>query len=252
MPLEALDSRRLYVQIADQVATLIATGEYKPGDQLLSERELAERLGVSRPTVREAMIALEVRGLIEIRVGVGIFVRARPAQPAADTAPVDAPRHTALEVAEARLLIEPQVAALAAERVSRAELKSLRAHLKKLQSAYDRSEWSTQADRAIHVTIARASGNQVMADLVQGLFADLDDAVALKFDEHLTQMPLVRESSFDDHRLIVEALARRDPEAARQTMHNHLASVQRAMLAGWSAEPAQDEEGGDAALPGQR
>jgi len=240
VPLEALNSRRLYAQIADQVATLIASGEYQPGEQLLSERDLAERLKVSRPTVREAMIALEVRGLIEIRVGVGIFVRARPAQPPAETMPVEAPRHTALEVTEARLLVEPQVAALAAERLTPGDLKTLRRHLRKLQSAYDRSGWNTQADRALHETIARASGNQVMADLVQGLFADLDDAVALKFDEHLTQMPLVRASSFDDHRLIVEALARRDPEAARLAMSNHLASVQRAMLAGWSAEPAQE------------
>ena len=237
MPFEALDSRRLYAQIADQVATLIATGEYQPGDQLPSERELAERLGVSRPTVREAMIALEVRGLIEIRVGVGIFVRA---QQLPGTEQVHAPRHTALEVIEARLLFEPQVAALAAERRSAADLRTLRGHLRQLQLAYDQGHWSNRADRAIHETIARTSGNQVLADLVQALFKDSDEAVALKFDEHLSQMPQVRASSFDDHRQIVEALARRDPDAARQTMHDHLASVQRAMLAGWSAEPTPD------------
>ncbi len=235
MPLEAVDSRRLYAQIADQVATLIATGEYQPGDQLLSERELAERLGVSRPTVREAMIALEVRGLIEIRVGVGIFVRT-PSAPASATSTVKAPRHTALEVIEARLLVEPQVAALAAGRLSAADLKALRAHLKALRAAYNRGQWSNTADRAIHETIARASGNQVLTDLVQALFDDRDEAVALKFDEHLAQMPQVRASSFDDHRLIVEALSRRDAEAARRAMHDHLSAVQRAMLAGWSAD----------------
>ncbi len=240
MPFEALDSRRLYAQIADQVATLIATGEYQPGDQLPSERELAERLGVSRPTVREAMIALEVRGLIEIRVGVRIFVRAHQAQQLPGTEQVHAPRHTALEVIEARLLFEPQVAALAAERRSAADLRALRGHLRQLQLAYDQGHWSNRADRAIHETIARTSGNQVLADLVQALFKDRDEAVALKFDEHLSQMPQVRASSFDDHRQIVEALARRDPDAARQAMHDHLASVQRAMLAGWSAEPTPD------------
>ena len=238
VPLEALDSRRLYSQIADQVATLISTGEYQPGDQLLSERELAERLKVSRPTVREAMIALEVRGLIEIRVGVGIFVRARPARQQGDPVRTPEPVHSALEIIEARLLIEPQVAALAAERLSEKELKVLKKHLRQLKLAASQGKWSDRDDRALHETIAGASGNQVLSDLVHGLFTDRDDALALKFEEHLSQMPLVRDRSFNDHRRIVEALSRRDPEAARQAMYDHLASVQREMLAGWSSDAA--------------
>ena len=239
MPLEALGSRRLYSQIADQVATLIATGEYQPGDQLLSERELAERLKVSRPTVREAMIALEVRGLIEIRVGVGIFVRARTTQPAEDLGGTPEPVHSALELIEARLLIEPQVAALAAEKRSEQDLKTLRKHLRELKRCADQGHWSGRDDRMLHETIARASGNPVLFDVVQGLFNDRNGAVALKFEEHLSQMPLVRAHSFQDHRRIVEALSQGDALFARQAMHDHLASVQREMLAGWSADSAE-------------
>ncbi|WP_309571370.1 FadR/GntR family transcriptional regulator [Deinococcus sp.] len=234
MPLEALDSRRLYVQIADQVATLIATGEYRPGDQLPSERDLADTLRVSRPTVREAMIALEVRGLIDIRVGVGMFVRQHASRPAAQR--VSVPRHTALEVIQARLLIEPQVAALAADSVTDADLNTLGVQLGALKAAFDRGQWSAAADRAIHETVARATGNQLLADLVEGLFNDRDSAVALKFDEHLGQMPHVRDHSFDDHRKVVEALARRNADAARAAMHEHLAYVQGEMLAGWSGD----------------
>ena len=233
MPLEALESRRLYAQIADQVATLIATGEYRPGDQLPSERDLAEQLRVSRPTVREAMIALEVRGLIDIRVGVGMFVRPRGPRPVRRTA---LPRHTALEVIQARVLIEPQVAALAAETITDRDLTSLNKHLEALKGAFDRGLWSAAADRAIHETVARATGNQLLADLIEELFNDRDSAVALKFDEHLGQMPHVREHSFDDHRKVVEALERRDPDAARAAMHDHLAYVQSEMLAGWSGD----------------
>jgi DNA-binding FadR family transcriptional regulator len=249
VPFEALNSRRLYSQIADQVATLISTGEYQPGDQLLSERDLAERLKVSRPTVREAMIALEVRGLIEIRVGVGIFVRDRPARQQADQVRAPDPAHSALEIIEARLMLEPQVAALAAERLSEKDLKVLKKHLRLLKASARQGRWSGRDDRALHETIARASGNQVLSDLVQSLFRDRDDAQALKFEEHLSQMPLVRERSFDDHRRIVEALSRRDAPAARQAMHDHLASVQREMLAGWSPDTAEGSELSEPLMP---
>src|SRR6187399_2580438 len=77
MPLQAVENRRLYRQIADQIAALIERGEYAPGSRLPPERDLAEQLGVSRPSVREALIALEVEGVIEVRGGAGIFVRAR-------------------------------------------------------------------------------------------------------------------------------------------------------------------------------
>src|SRR5687768_2190682 len=93
MPLQAVVNRKLYIQIAEQITAAIDSGEFKPGQQLPSERDLAQELGVSRPTVREALIALEVAGLVEVKVGVGAFVRtaARPgsALPEAD--------HSALE-----------------------------------------------------------------------------------------------------------------------------------------------------------
>ena len=188
------------------------------------------------------MIALEVRGLIEIRVGVGIFVRARPARQTVDAVRSTEPAHSALEVIEARLLIEPPVAALAAERLSAKDLKVLHQHLRQLKLAAGRGRWSARDDRALHETIARACGNRVMSDLVQGLFTDRDDAQALKFEEHLSQMPLVRDQSYHDHDRIVEALTQRDAQAAWQAMHDHLSTVRREMLAGWSAEPSEGSD----------
>ncbi|HEY7608253.1 MAG TPA: GntR family transcriptional regulator, partial [Alphaproteobacteria bacterium] len=75
MPLQPIETRRLYRQIADQVAGLIARGEFAPGSRLPTERALAQLLGVSRPSVREGLIALEVEGLVDVRVGSGIYVR---------------------------------------------------------------------------------------------------------------------------------------------------------------------------------
>ena len=87
MPIQAVESQRLYRQIAGQLSTLIASGEFAPGARLPSERDLAVQLGVSRPSVREALIALEVEGKVEVRVGAGIFVAAaRPVVVANPTA----------------------------------------------------------------------------------------------------------------------------------------------------------------------
>ncbi|HEX3063454.1 MAG TPA: GntR family transcriptional regulator, partial [Usitatibacter sp.] len=89
MPLQAVDNRRLYRQIADQIAALIERGEYGPGQRLPPERDLAKQLGVSRPSVREALIALEVEGYVEVRVGSGVYVLGPRHGPAAHPLPAD-------------------------------------------------------------------------------------------------------------------------------------------------------------------
>src|SRR5213075_491236 len=112
MPLQTVENRRLYRQIADQIAALIERGEYGMGQRLPPERDLAKQLGVSRPSVREALIALEVEGFVEVRVGSGVYVTgARPAgsaagaSAAADSGP--------FELIKARWMIEGECAALA-------------------------------------------------------------------------------------------------------------------------------------------
>src|SRR4051812_17650638 len=112
MPLQAVENRRLYRQIADQIAGLIERGEYGTGERLPPERDLAKQLGVSRPSVREALIALEVEGYVEVRIGSGVYVLERRAAPAKarmlsqDSGP--------FELIQARWLIEAECAALAA------------------------------------------------------------------------------------------------------------------------------------------
>src|SRR5881396_1870048 len=111
MPLQAVDNRRLYRQIADQIAALIERGEYKAGERLPPERDLAKQLGVSRPSVREALIALEVEGYVEVRVGSGVYVRGARATGTVDLAEDTGP----FELIKARWLIEAECAALAAK-----------------------------------------------------------------------------------------------------------------------------------------
>src|SRR5512147_1621624 len=128
MPLQTVEPQRLYRQIAEQLRTLIAAGEFAEGDRLPAERDLAVQLGVSRPSVREALIALEVEGWVEVRIGSGIYV-----QPRERRGPAQAPRNGhgtgsdwgPLEVMRARELVEPEVAALAARYARRPQVAAI-------------------------------------------------------------------------------------------------------------------------------
>src|SRR5512141_848960 len=120
MPLQAVESRRLYRQIADQIAALIEKGEYGAGERLPPERDLAKQLGVSRPSVREALIALEVEGYVEVRVGSGVYVLGAPPERGSPLAADSGP----FELIRARWIIEAECAALAAKNATRAQMKA--------------------------------------------------------------------------------------------------------------------------------
>lgn len=132
MPIQAIEPKRLYRQIAEQLRQLMASGEFQVGTRLPAERDLAIQLGVSRPSVREALIALEVEGIIEVRTGSGIYVkqaqRSVTQAPGASDTPAD---WGPLEVMSARILVESEVAALAAQNASKTDLKTIRAALQK-------------------------------------------------------------------------------------------------------------------------
>src|SRR5690606_34400365 len=150
MKLQAVSNRKLYLQIADQIREQISAGAVAPGKQLPSERELAASLGVSRPTLREALIALEVAGLVEVRVGVGAFVRGPQAQ--GEDLPEQG--HSPLEIMAVRRMIEPEAAALAAQTIAPEGLARLGEVLGHMQADADQDRWSSEWGRTLHLTIA--------------------------------------------------------------------------------------------------
>ncbi len=113
MPFQPINSKRLYEQVADQIGDLIRSGEFEPGQRLPAERDLAKSLGVSRPVVREAMVALEIAGLVEVRTGSGAYVR----QPDKEETTLNA-GHSPTDVLNARMIVEGETAALAAANAS--------------------------------------------------------------------------------------------------------------------------------------
>lgn len=227
MPFHAIENQRLYQRVAQQVADLIRSGEIAAGNRLPPERDLARRLGVSRPTVREAMIALEIAGLVDIRTGSGVY--ARPADAEEQPARPDArPRFDSgpgpFELLAARLLIEPAIAAEAARLASHQEIDGMLRTIDALERSPDHAG-SLEPDRAFHLLVAAASRNSVLGSIVGELWAGmrspLFDTVSAR-----TGLTAMLDMTVTDHRAIVAAIASRSAAAARKAMQQHLQHVQ--------------------------
>ena len=210
-------SERLYVRVARRISDLVEAGEVKPGDRLPSERDLAEMLNVSRPSVREAMIALEVCGLIEVRMGNGIFVCSdqKALSPKLEDSGIGP-----FDILEIRLVLEPEACALAAERISHEQLNRLSQVFADMQRFNGTPEMET-ADEQFHNIIAESAQNTAMAKTVDWLWK-LRAKSGLSRGYHRL---IVEEGVFptlDEHKAILDALLARDPDAARSAMRTHL------------------------------
>lgn len=214
-----VNSLRRYQQVAAAIEQAIADGKYLPGHRLASERDLAEELGVSRPTVRRAVIALEMRGLLEARQGSGVYVR----QPDATSTSKDLDIG-AFEQAEARRLFEGEIAALAATHITDEELAYLETLVADMSSETATKEQSELADRQFHITIAQATRNVAMVRVFENTWD-------LRYKSPLCMQLLERAGKVrnrplaDEHRDIIESLRTRDPKAARAAMQAHLGGL---------------------------
>lgn len=231
MPVEPIKQRRLYQEVAAQLSRLIAAGEFKPGQRLPSERDLAASLKVSRPTIREAMIALELAGAVEIRTGSGIFV----IDDHADSEGQDAGPGP-FELIEARICIEGEAAAIAAERISEAELNGLEAINEEMADLTARRQSVEEADMRFHLAIAEATQNSALAAAVEQLW-EFRARMPMwrKLHEMIWEIEQRPDWSDDrnaviDHRDIVKALRSRNPAMARDVMQGHLKRVREVLL----------------------
>jgi len=231
MPLQAVEPRRLYRQIADQISELISEGEYVPGSRLPPERDLAKQLGVSRPSVREALIALEVEGLLDVRVGSGIYV----------TQPAERRQSNALqgesgpfEVIRARWLIEAECAALAAKNSSAAQLRTIRAAHTGVIKESKRDHNPLDADRLFHVSIAEASGNSALVLMVQTLWDQRMGPLYRSLERKL-EYPKMAAETVREHQTIVDAIVKRDSRAARSAMRRHMNQTHNRYIKEWTA-----------------
>src|SRR5215831_3582087 len=228
MPLQAVDSRRLYRQIADQITALIEKGEYSAGARLPPERDLARQLGVSRPSVREALIALEVEGYVDVRVGSGVYVRGPNAPHSEPLATDSGP----FELIRARWLIEGECAALAAKNATRAQVRAMEEALQAMARERDRGVMPLSSDRLFHMRIAEASGNSALALVVRTLWDQRTGPLFLRLEHHF-DTPELWNVAIREHREVMNAIARKDASAARAAMRRHMDRAARRFSASW-------------------
>lgn len=224
MPLQAMTPRRLYRQVADQLRQLMDSGEFPVGGRMPTERELAASLGISRPTVREALIALEVDGRVSIRVGSGIYVLPASQRAPAPELPVpDLPLAGPFEILAARALFEGAIAEQVAGLATKTDIAAIDAALARMQTVSEPGSGNIDADRAFHLAIAATLGNDAVSKVVGDLFDQRINPYFARLASYFETATSWR-AAFAEHTAIRDRLAAADPAGARQAMQTHLQS----------------------------
>lgn len=234
--LEDVASGRLYQKVAHELAERISQGDYPIGTRLPAERKLAERFNVSRPTIREAIIALELVGCVEVKSGSGVYVTSSGSSEALAGAVLDV---GAFEILEARLVFESEIAAVAAKAITDEELEDLKVALHSMELENTQEEVSENADEIFHHIIAKGTHNEAMISVCKHLWAMRNQS-----NVSASILDKVRQAGsrprIEEHRVILDALVARDPDAARAAMREHLSRVADQLLESTEAQAIEE------------
>jgi GntR family transcriptional repressor for pyruvate dehydrogenase complex len=219
----AVRASRLYQQIVEQIEQSIRSGQLKPGDQLPAERDLAERFGVSRTAVREAVKALGEKGLVEALPGRGTFVIDATSQVIKQSLDLLINNSTPEGLAhleDVREIFEPEIAARAAIRAEPKQLAAMRDAIEAMERSLDDSGAYIEADLDFHLALAEAAQNPLVLTLIDSIVGLLRVQRTRVF--HAPEGPARGQHH---HRRILHAVENHDPEAARAAMQSHLEQV---------------------------
>jgi DNA-binding FadR family transcriptional regulator len=210
---------RLYQQVADQIAALIKNGEVKTGQRLPPERDLAIRFKVSRPVVREALVALELSGAIEVRTGSGAYVKPTIAKSANAKLKIET-GPSAFELINARKLLEPALAGQAALRRNENDLAAIAQALRLFERHWKGTHWETlEADRVFHLAIAKAAHNDRAFSTIENLWADMFGPIFAVLSER-TKIANKKLITMHDHRTIFFCIQNGDAQGVEAAMQN--------------------------------
>ena len=228
------EPQRLYRQLAQQLRDWMLASGFEAGARLPAERDLAAQWGVSRSSLREAVIALEVEGAIEVRTGSGIYVTALALKPAPTSrsgaaGPGD---WGPLEVMQARELIESEMAALAAVHANRRDLQALAKALTQMKKDIARNQVPRHGDEAFHMAIAKACGNSVLLDTLHGYWQARNGAIFERLSDYF-EKPASWQTALAEHETIYQALCAHDATAAKRAMKHHLKQTHKRYNAQW-------------------
>ena len=238
----AEQTKHIYEGIRGRIQELIRTGELRAGDKLPPERKLAETFKVSRNSVREAIRALAEKNIVRSRRGDGTYICASDEGTVTDPLrqAVEAQRKRIEEIFEFRKLLEPQIAFLAAQNMSRKEMDRLKILVVDQERRIMAGQDDSDLDAAFHLLLAGATGNRVIHEVVKTLSHILGEtrSEALQGEER-------RRASVRTHILIIDALERGDGDGAREAMHRHLAEIERTAFDGESDRKGHTLEPGN-------
>jgi len=229
-----MTDKRLYHKVANQLLELIDSGVFPPGSRLPGERDLAAKFGVSRVSIREAEIALQAQGRLEIKVGSGAYVLDGSDQPLNGL-----PKVGPFELTEARALFEAESAALAAPIISDEALEELDGYIQIMSGKKPADMSAEEADEAFHMTIARATNNPAINFVISSMWGMRAEAAQLQtvYKSVCDKDSRHRE---EEHQAILDALKNRDSSQARTAMRAHFTRMIEALLIASEEEAYQE------------
>lgn len=237
-------NQRIYQQIVDQISGMIRDGSLRPGDRLPPERQLAEEFGVSRAAVREALSALDLMGLIEVRQGEGTFVRNVTEEalvtPLALLVAMMRDEGLGLDMVEVRAALEAEAAYLAAQRREPEDLVAMEDAIAEMEAALRTGDLAAEADWKFHHAIASASGNGMLLHIMRTLSETMQESI-VRFRTGLLRIPGMDTVLLAEHQGILDAIRDRDAKAAHDRMRAHLDRV-RQMLYGKLSATANERQ----------
>jgi GntR family transcriptional repressor for pyruvate dehydrogenase complex len=219
------------MKIVEQIRDLIKEGRLKPGDKLPPEQILAEKFGTSRPSVREALSALEILGITESRGGKGNFIKDNLDTPLYEQKYRELEEEESpFEILEARKAVETEIVSLAAKKATKEDMVSIRESLDKMKSAMTNIPEIMEFDREFHINIAKAAHNSLLFSIITHL-ADLQkEKLWINLKEKSWSIPGRPQKYFEEHTEIFNAIKNKDSKSARKRMYDHLADVEKDLL----------------------
>ncbi|TXS46742.1 FadR family transcriptional regulator [Streptomyces sp. uw30] len=228
--LRPMAKQRLYEQVLDRLRTYVAEGGLGAGDRLPTERDLAQRLGVSRASVKQAIVVLEVQGLVEVRHGGGMYL----VRDSLDLEPVERMverRRRLPDVLEAREALETKLAELAAERRTDEDLAAMRSALAHMAKEIGDDGHGVEGDRLFHAAVTAAAHSSILAEFMRSIA----DQIAESRTESLRQ-PHRPARSLAQHQAILDAIAAARPAQAAAAMRRHVRTVAKVRLLDWEPD----------------
>ena len=238
-----VERKILWQQVAEQLMAMLRARQLRPGDKLPPERELATMMQVSRPSLREALRALSMMNVLEVRQGAGTYVTSLETELLVEHLDfvLSLDESSLLELFEARKIVEIGIAGLAAQRITEEELAELEAGLARSQETLQHPVDFLRADEQLHKAITQAARNPIMSRVIDSI-----SRLLMVSRSRTVEITSVREQTVKDHEAIVAALKRRDPEAAQEAMLQHLNNVEQGLL---HSHPIATEATGQAQSP---